>query len=82
MHCFLLLHSISVNFVLDVKFIENIQHNPKEFQTIEYEIELWQEFWVKGKKQRPLLSYMYPICVIVISNHIYVEYKFLSNFML
>ena len=34
----------------------------------------------KTEKQRPQLIYMYPNCIIVISNDIYIVYKFFPNF--
>ena len=35
----------------------------------------------KTEQQRPLLSYIYPNCIIVISNDIYFVCKFLCNFI-
>ena len=47
------------------------------FHAVEYKIELQQEFW----NQSPLVSYIYPSCIITISNDIHFVHKFLCNFI-
>ena len=50
------------------------------FHAIEPKIELSQEMWEK-RQHRSLLRYMYPNCIIVLSNDRYFEYKFLCKFL-
>ena len=42
------------------------------FQTMEFKINLSPQKLGKTEKQRPLMTYMYPISIIVISDHMYV----------